>query len=85
MAEAIYLLCALTSIACVVLLTRSWLRHRSGLLLWSMIGFAGLAVNNCLLVLDLAVFTQVDFGLWRNATALLGIASLLAGLIWETT
>ena len=85
MAEAIYVLCALTSIACVILLARSWLRYRSSLLLWSLIGFAGLAVNNCLLVLDLAVFIHVDFGVWRNATALLGVASLLAGLLWETT
>ena len=84
MAEAIYVLCALTSVACVVLLGRSWVRNRSGLLLSSLVGFAALAANNCLLVLDLAVFTTVDLAVWRNGTALLGIAVLLGGLIWET-
>jgi hypothetical protein len=85
MAEAIYLLCALTSTACAVLLARSWHRHRSGLLFSSVIGFTALAANNCLLVVDLTVFTEVDLATWRNATALLGVGSLLAGLIWETT
>ena len=85
MAEAIYVLCALTSIACVLLLGRSWMRNRSGLLLSSLIGFSALAANNCLLVLDLAVFTDVDLALWRNGVALIGIAVLLGGLIWETT
>ncbi len=84
MAEAIYLLCALTSIACGVLLIRSWLREHERLLLWSAGCFAALAVNNCILFFDLVLVRDVDLTLWRNGVALAGMALLLAGLIWET-
>ena len=85
MAEAIYLLCALTSLACTVLLARSWMRRRERLLVWSTICFAALTANNCLLFIDLVLVKDVSLLLWRNLTALLGLSSLLAGLIWETT
>ena len=85
MASAIYLLCALTSVACAVLLARSWLRSREQLLVWSAICFAGLAVNNCLLFFDLVVYPHGDLTVVRNTFGLIGISSLLAGLIWETT
>jgi Family of unknown function (DUF5985) len=85
MAEAIYLLCALTSLACTVLLGRSWIRRRERLLVWSTICFAALTANNCMLFIDLALVKDGSLLLWRNLTALLGLSSLLAGLIWETT
>ncbi len=85
MAEAIYLLCALTSLSCTVLLARSWTRRRERLLVWSTICFAALTANNCLLFIDLVLVKDVSLLLWRNLTALLGLSSLLAGLIWETT
>jgi hypothetical protein len=84
MAEAIYLLCALTSIACSVLLIRSWLRQRERLLLWSAGCFVGLAVNNCILFFDLVVVPYTDLTLWRNGVALAAVVLMLAGLIWET-
>jgi hypothetical protein len=84
MAEAIYLLCALTSIACGILLIRSWLRQRERLLLWSAGCFAALAVNNCILFFDLVVVRHSDLTLWRNGAAHAAITLLLAGLIWET-
>jgi hypothetical protein len=85
MAEAIYVLCALTSIASALLLVRSWVVRREGLLLWSALCFAALAVNNCILFIDLVVCPQCDLLLLRNAFALIGVSSLLVGLIWETT
>ena len=85
MAEVIYLLCALTCLACTVLLARSWAQRRERLLVWSTICFAALTANNCLLFLDLVVFKEVNLLLVRNLTAFIGVASLLAGLIWETT
>jgi hypothetical protein len=84
MAEAIYLLCALTSVACAALLVRRWLRQRERLLLWSAACFAALAVNNCILFVDLVVVPGSDLTFWRNAAAFGGVALLLAGLIWET-
>lgn len=84
MAALIYTLCALTSIACMVLLWRSWRASGARLLFWSAMCFGALSVNNVLLVVDRVVLpTQVDLGLWRLAWALAAVLLLLFGLIWE--
>jgi len=83
MAEGVYILCALTSLLCAVLLLRAWRRSRLRLLLWSALCFAGLAVNNGVLLLDLVIFPGVDFSVARSVTALASVAVLLYGLIWE--
>jgi hypothetical protein len=83
MAEAIYLLCAITSVACMVLLLRGLLRTRVRLLFWSSLCFAGLALNSVLLFLDLAVVGYIDLSLERSAAASLGLASLVFGLVWD--
>jgi hypothetical protein len=41
------------------------------------------AVNNGVLLLDLVIFPDVDFSVWRGATALVSVSVLLYGLIWE--
>jgi hypothetical protein len=85
MAETVYILCALTSIACAFLLIRSYRRTRTRLLLWSSVCFVGLALNNVLLVLDLVIFyAGPDLAVVRSLTAVLALLSLLVGLIWET-
>jgi hypothetical protein len=84
MAEAVYILCALTSLACAVLLLRGYGRSRTRLLLWSGLCFVGLAVSNMLLFVDLVIFPEGDLGVWRSASALVGISTLLYGLIWDT-
>jgi hypothetical protein len=83
--KLIYGLCALTAAACAVLLMRSYLGTRSRLLLWSSLCFAGLTVNNVLLVLDRLVFTQVDLSTWRLSIALAAVILLLCGLILESS
>lgn len=84
MAEAVYLLCALTSILCAVLLARSYRRQKSRLLMWSTLCFAGLALNNILLFVDLVLTSQdVDLSFVRSGTALVSVLLLLVGLIWE--
>jgi hypothetical protein len=83
MREAIYTLCAVTSFACAFLLLRSYFRSRVRLLLWSGLCFAGMAINNIILVLDRIIFPATDFSPWRLVTALLALAPLLYGLIWE--
>lgn len=84
LAPWIYSLCALTSTACCVLLTRSYLRARARLLFWSAWCFLLLTINNVLLVLDKVIWpVEVDLRLWRLATAFIGLALLLYGLIWE--
>lgn len=83
-ATLIYSLCALTSAACCVLLARSYRRTRGRLLFWSSWCFLLLTANNFLLVLDKVVWpVEADLRLGRLATAFLGVALLLFGLIWE--
>jgi hypothetical protein len=85
MAEAVYLLCAATSVACAVLLLRGYLRQRTRLLLWSSLCFVLLALNNALLFIDqIIVPTSLDLSVWRGVTALAGVGVLLFGLIWES-
>jgi Family of unknown function (DUF5985) len=85
MAELTYLLCAATSVLCAVLLLRGYLRTRTRLLMWSTLCFIGLALNNILLFLDLVVFPgpEIDLRFERSGSALLSIALLVIGLIWE--
>ena len=83
MAEAVYILCAATAIACAVLLLRAYGRTGARLLLWAGLCVAFLGANNVLLFLDLAVFNQTDLRLVRHATALAGLLLLLWGLIWD--
>jgi hypothetical protein len=83
MAALIYSLCALTCLAAFVLLLRGWRATRFRLLFWSALCFAGLTVNNILLVLDKLVFLQVDLTTLRLATGLVSVLLLLFGLIWE--
>jgi hypothetical protein len=79
----IYALCALTSIVCAWLLLRGYARTRFRLLLWSGLCFAGLAMNNILLFIDLRVLPETDLSLVRTLPALLGVGLLLYGLLWE--
>ena len=83
MAEAVYILCAATSIACAVLLLRAYGRTGARLLLCSGLCFAFLGLNNVLLFLDLAVFGNVDLRPFRHATALAGLLLLVWGLVWD--
>lgn len=83
MSKLVYLLCALTAIACAWMLLRAYLNSRVRLLLWSALCFAGLAANNVLLVLDRLVLTAQDLSTWRLSIALVSILLLVAGLILE--
>ena len=83
MAQVIYLLCAAAAFICAVLLIRAYLRSQYKLLLWSGLCFAGLTLNNLILVLDKVVMVGADFSIWRTSVAVLAMAVLLYGLIWD--
>jgi hypothetical protein len=83
MAETIYILCTLTSFACAWLLLNRYRCSGHRLLFWSCLCFAGLTVNNLLLVLDKLVFPDVDLRLIRHLTALIAVSMLLYALIYE--
>jgi len=83
MAESVYFLCASTSALCALLLVRQYLRSRLPLLLWSSLCFAGLALNNALLFIDIVLVPTVDLSLARTVAALIGLSLMVFGLIWE--
>jgi hypothetical protein len=85
-AEAIYLLCAATSLTAAGMLLRQYRRRKTPLLLWSFVGFVGLSVNNVLVYADLVLFTDtVDLSLVRSAAGAVAMLALVYGLIWEAS
>jgi hypothetical protein len=84
MTTFLYALAALTSLACTVLLFRSYLASSQRLLLWSALCFIGLTVNNVLLFIDLVVFLEADLRPYRLGAALVGMLFLLYGFILES-
>ncbi|HEX8407481.1 MAG TPA: DUF5985 family protein [Thermoanaerobaculia bacterium] len=82
-ANAVYILCAVTSVLCAILLLRGYRQSGARLLFWSTLCFVGLALNNIVLLIDVRTAT-VDLLTWRLVPALAGMLLLLYGLIWET-
>ena len=84
MADAAYILCALTSIACAVLLLRGYKQSGSRLLFWSGLCFVGLALNNIMLLIDVKTPNDVlDLSHIRSLPAVAGLVVMIFGLIWE--
>jgi hypothetical protein len=83
MASLVYLMCAATAAGCALLLLRGYRRSGSRLLMWSMLCFAAMAVDNSLLFLDRVVFPGQALFAFRRLLSVGGIAVLLYGLIWE--
>jgi Family of unknown function (DUF5985) len=79
----VYILCALTSLTCATLLVRGYRRNPTKLLLWSAVCFAGLALNNILLMVDFSLGDLADLTVVRHLSVLGSMAALLYGLIWE--
>ena len=59
-ALAVYLLGALVSLLCAVLLLRGYSRSRTRLLFWSGLCFVGLTLSNGLVFVDLVVIPHID-------------------------
>lgn len=83
MAQLIYLLCALVSTFCAALLILNYFRTRLRLVLFASLCFAGLALNNVLLVVDLVVVPSVDLSLLRGGVAVAAMLLLVVGLVLE--
>lgn len=84
MAMAVYVLCALTSLACAVLLLRSYGERGVRLLLYSGLAFTGFALGNAMLVVDTLLGPRFDLSLLRSLPVLLGLMVLIYGLIRDT-
>lgn len=83
MATLVYVLCALTSIGCAILLFRGYNKSHARLLFWAALCFAGLAINNVLVFVDERVVPMTDLSVWRSIPALVGVAVFVYGLVWE--
>ena len=83
MAMLIYALCALTALACAVLLLLGSRRSGSRMLLWSGLCFAGLVVTNGLIVVDTLTGDSIDLAMVRLIVSLGAIMLLMYGLVFE--
>lgn len=79
----VYMLCAITALLCAALLLRAYGRSGYRLLLWSGLCFAGLTLNNFLLVLDKVILPDIDLSGMRALAALLAMIVLIYGLIFD--
>jgi nicotinamide riboside transporter PnuC len=83
LARIIYLSCGITSMLCFVLLMRSYLRTKGKLLFYTSLFFAFMTISNVLLFIDLIVAPQRDLSMIRTVASLIGVSTLLYGLIWK--
>lgn len=74
----------LTAGLCAVLLLRAFSEVKNQLLFWSGMCFAGLTAANLLLIVDLAMWTEVSLYRWRLAIAAASMLLLLYGLIFKS-
>lgn len=82
---AVYLLCFATSLLCLILLVRTYVRKRTRLLMWTALCFVGLAINNLLVFVDVVLLpNSIDLVPLRNLTTLAALGVLLYGFIWES-
>ncbi|MGZ8901467.1 MAG: DUF5985 family protein [Limisphaerales bacterium] len=86
MGHAVYILCALTSLGCTLLLIGRYRKTRVDLLFWSAVTFLLLTITNILLFVDLVILgAGFDLSLFRNGSTLIGMMVLLYGLIRNNT
>jgi hypothetical protein len=83
MAELIYGLCTILSLAIAVMLWRQQRRLPTRMIYWTALCFSGLALSNLVLVLDKLVFPELDLRVLRHSISLLSIGLLLFGLVYE--
>lgn len=83
MAELIYGLCTILSLAIAVMLWRQHRRGPSRMIYWTALCFTGLALSNLVLVVDKLVFPDLDLRVLRHSISLLSIGLLLFGLVYE--
>jgi hypothetical protein len=86
MGYAVYILCALTSLGCTLLLIGRYRKTRVDLLFWSALAFLLLTATNILLFIDLGLLGQsVDLSVYRNGATFIAVNILLYGLIRNST
>ena len=85
MAQIVYILTALTSLLCALMLWRAYRASGVPLLFWSALCFLGFTVTNMLLIVDLVAVPQISLAAVRAAGSLVSVGLLLYGLIFKTS
>jgi hypothetical protein len=80
----VYIVCAITSFLCAIMLFRGFRSFGVRLLLWSSLCFACLTIENIMLYVDFHVVPDVSLVFWRTIPGLIGVGLLLYGLVWES-
>jgi hypothetical protein len=84
MAVVVYVLCLITAMSCAGVLFAAYRRSGATLLVWSSLCFAGLALNEVLVLVDLYVVPGTSLRLMRSLAGLLAMVLMLVGLILHT-
>lgn len=84
MQSVVNILGALTVGLCAFLLLRAYARVKQRLLLWSGLCFAGLAISNAILIIDLSIVPDMRLYTWRLGSAAFSMLLLLYGLVFES-
>lgn len=84
MAGIVYILCAILSLSCAILLLSGFRKNKFRLLLWSSIGFFGFAMNNALLFVDIIMLPNIDLLILRTVPALIGMMIMVYGLVSDS-
>jgi len=83
MSDIAFVLCAAASAACAVLLRRSYRLTQGPFVRWTSLCFVALAMNSAAMLIDRYMLPTVDLRILRSAIALVGMALLVYGLVWE--
>jgi hypothetical protein len=84
MAVYIYGLCAFTAFLCSGMLLRGYFANKYKMLLWGGLCFAGMTINNIILIIDKIYVPEMDLTNWRLVSAMISMLILLYGLIWDS-
>lgn len=84
MNSVLYVLTALTTLLCAVLLLRAYFRVRRLLLLWSGLCFAILTLSYFLVWTDLVLVPDTEWYTVRLVPTAVAMALLMVGLVWES-
>ena len=84
MAFVVYVLCLATALLCSGLLARGYVQTRHRLLFWASICFLFLGIENAVIIVDLYVVPDIDIRPLPQSVPLIGVCTLLYGLLWES-
>jgi hypothetical protein len=85
MASSFYALCTITALLCAIVLLRAYGRSHYKLLLWGGLCFAGLTLNNALVVIDKVLLgPEISLFTARLMVAFFSLLLLLYGMIWDS-